>query len=250
MARVTRLVRGGLSAATVFAIVGLVGPRFGASASATSAPPNLSAACGLATGTQYRALVRTEPCVISLAVGDSFRLALDKSFRWGGLHASSGAVHESTASGPPSGGLSSIVTARSVGRVTLSATGVMVCAPGVACPALARLWVLQVVVTASRSTPVNLAVAVTDSGRQYYLRVGDHLLFKLVGPGAYLWKPLVSSAPKVLAVVSSRGGSVAYANVVGRSPGRSVASAIDNPRCYPQCLPPSRIFQVSVIVAR
>jgi hypothetical protein len=128
--------------------------------------------------------------------------------------------------------------------------GVMVCAPSVACPELARLWSLVVLVSAKPSDPIALALTISDGGRQYSLRTGDRLSINLVGPSAYVWKPVVSSAPSVLAVVSAAGGSVAAASLVARGPGRSHVSAIDNPRCYPQCLAPSRIFQVEVLVSK
>ena len=125
----------------------------------------------------------------------------------------------------------------------------MVCAPGVACPALARLWRLDVVVSAKPSSPITLAIGSADSGRRYSLRVRDHISIDLHGPSAYVWQPVVSSAPGVLRVVSANAGPVARASLVARSPGRSTVSAIDNPRCYPQCLAPSRIFRVLLFVS-
>jgi hypothetical protein len=224
--------------------------RSTSSASASATSSSLTVACGVVPGTQFRVISRTETCVITLAVRHSFSLSLSSGFRWSGLHASSPALVQSASSGPPNGGLTSLITAKKVGRVTLQAMGVMVCAPGVACPELARLWSLVVLVSAKPSEPIVLALTIADGGRQYSLRTGDQLSMNLVGPSAYVWNPVVSSAPRVLRVISTGGGSVAVASLVARGPGRSHVSAIDNPRCYPQCLAPSRIFQVGVLVSR
>lgn len=252
MTRVPRTIVRSVAAGLALGLILWSSPALSSSASsATSATSaSLTAACGVVPGTQFRVISRTAPCVITLAVRHSFSLSLSSGFRWGVLHASSPALVESASSGPPSGGLTSLITTKKVGRVTLSATGVMVCAPGVACPALARLWSLVVLVSAKPSEPIALALTIADGGRQYSLRTGDHLSINLIGPSAYVWKPVVSSAPRVLRMVSTKGGSVAVASLVARGPGRSQVSAIDSPRCYPQCLAPSRIFQVEVLVSR
>ena len=223
-------------------------PVLSARASATESP-SLVSACGVAPSAQLRVLSKVEPCVIVVAVGHSFRLSLSANFRWSALHASSSALSESEIAGPASGGLGALVSAHRTGRVTLVATGVMVCATGVACSALARLWSIVVLVGAQPSSPVTLELNLADNARQYSLRPGDHLSIDLLGPRLYVWGRVISSRPNVLRVTSSSAGSNAHASLVARSPGRSTVSAVDNPRCYPQCLAPSRVFRVQVLVS-
>ena len=223
-------------------------PAFSVRASAATSP-SLVGACGVVPSGQVRVLSRVEPCVMVVAVGHSFRLSLSANLRWSDLHASSSALSESVTAGPAGGGLGALVSAHRTGRATLVATGVMVCATGVACPALARLWSLVVLVGAQPSSPVTLELNLADNARQYSLRPGDHLSIDLLGPRLYVWGRVVSSRPNVLGVTSSSAGPNVHASLVARSPGRSAVSAVDNPRCYPQCLAPSRVFLVQVLVS-
>jgi hypothetical protein len=103
----------------------------------------------------------------------------------------------------------------------------------------------QLTTTAS---PRRLTLTQADSGRIYSLRVGARLFIQLVGPAIYTWSAPVSSKATVLERLVGSSGNIATATFVARSTGRVRVTAIDNPNCYPQCLPPSRLFVVTISV--
>lgn len=230
-----------------------------------NAPPALSAvrprtqvtasqarsACGLVATGQPRVLSANNPCIVVTAVNESFRVALPIGFRWGAMTSTSRVVRVTSGASPAAGGLKGTITGLRAGLATLHSAGTMVCPAGVACPALARLWSLVVVVTVAASAPVRLPISTSDSGRQITLQRGDRLNVYLVGPSSYAWTTATASNSAVLNRVSAdSGSSVSRAVFVARGPGWSTVTAVDNPRCYPQCLPPSRLFQVRVLVTR
>jgi len=231
----------------------------------TNAPPARSAvrprtqatasqvrsACGLVTTGPPRVLSASNPCIVVTAVHESFRVALPIGFHWGAMTSTSRVVRVTSGVSPAAGGLKGTVTGLRTGLATLHSAGTMVCRAGVACPALARLWSLVVVVNVASSAPVSLPLSTSDNGRQITLRLGDRLNLHLVGPSIYVWTPATASNSAVLNRVSADpGNSVSRAVFVARGPGRSTVTAVDNPRCYPQCLPPSRLFQVRVVVTK
>jgi hypothetical protein len=93
-----------------------------------------------------------------------------------------------------------------------------------------------------------LSVTQADSGHSYTLHVGDRLVVQLSGPSIYTWTESVSSNPAVLARSRGSSGATTTAIFVARAKGRARVTATDNPNCYPQCLPPSRLFVVTVTV--
>jgi len=93
-----------------------------------------------------------------------------------------------------------------------------------------------------------ITVTQADSGRSYALHRGDHLIVQLTGPSFYIWTEPSSSNQAVLQRTGGSTGATASAAFVARSTGKATVSAIDNPNCYPQCLPPSRLFEVGVSV--
>jgi hypothetical protein len=98
--------------------------------------------------------------------------------------------------------------------------------------------------TASRTVTVTGA----DSGRSIALHRGDRLIAQLSGPSPYTWTEPISSNQAVLQRTAGSSGSTATATFVVRAKGKVQVTAIDNPDCYPQCLPPSRVFEVGVSV--
>jgi len=231
----------------------------------TSAPPALAAArsrvqttaslststCGLDNTARSRVLSASDPCIVVTGVHQSFRVSLPSGFHWGAVTSTSRAVKVTSSTSPATGGLKATVTGLRVGLATLHSSGSMVCPPGVACPALARLWSLVVLVNVAASAPVSVPVSTTDNGRQITLRPDDRLNVHLVGPSSYAWTKVAASSAVVLQRVSfTWGNSVVRAVFVARGHGSSTVTAVDNPRCYPQCLSPSRLFQVRVLVTR
>ena len=87
-----------------------------------------------------------------------------------------------------------------------------------------------------------------DSGKSYVLHRGDRMVVNLTGPAIYTWTEPASSNGVVLARTSGSSGATAGAVFAAAADGQASVSAADNPNCYPQCLPPTRLFQVSVSV--
>jgi hypothetical protein len=93
-----------------------------------------------------------------------------------------------------------------------------------------------------------ITVTLADSGRRLTLQQGDRLNVRLAGPSAYTWTEPTSSAPAVLERRGGSSGSQASAVFLAVGAGKATVSATDNPNCYPRCLAPSRLFEVSVSV--
>src|ERR1017187_6063231 len=98
------------------------------------------------------------------------------------------------------------------------------------------------------SSPRSITVTLADSGRSISLHEGGHLFIQLTGPAIYTWTEPISSNGAVLVRSVGSSGNVATATFVAKSTGHVRVTAIDNPNCYPQCLPPSRLFVLTVSV--
>ena len=119
------------------------GPGSAPPTSTTVAPVN---ACSVVPGSGVTIASPAEPCALRTRVGATVRIALAAGFTWGDPHSDSAAVVVRDVARPPGGGLTAALYAAAVGRATVSATGTVACAPGRACPQLARLWLAQVTV--------------------------------------------------------------------------------------------------------
>jgi hypothetical protein len=95
---------------------------------------------------------------------------------------------------------------------------------------------------------VTTTVTESDSGRSYVLRRGDRLVVNLNGSPIYTWTAPTSSNSLVLPRTTASPGATASSVFLAAVDGQSSVSAVDNPNCYPGCLPPSRLFKVSVTV--
>ena len=102
------------------------------------------------------------------------------------------------------------------------------------------------IVTAAR--PRTLVVDQNQSGGHYVLHRGDHLIVRLASSSLYAWSAPTSSNDVVLVRIGATAGASASATFVAKAPGQAEVNAVDTPTCYPQCLPPSRLFTVSVRV--
>jgi hypothetical protein len=100
----------------------------------------------------------------------------------------------------------------------------------------------------SASLATTLTVTQVDSGRQYTLHLGDHLVVRLTGPSIYTWTASQSSNQAILQRTTSSSGSTSITSFVAEANGDVKVTATDNPNCYPQCLPPSRLFELTVSV--
>ena len=206
--------------------------------------------CGVGDGPGVVITSQPEPCTVTIKVGAVTGITLERGFRWAHPKSSSGVVAVSDVSRSATGGLSATLTAAAVGHATLASEGTIVCPSGTACPALVRRWTVHVNVVSSLVTKRTVTVTVVDGGRHFTLRRGDRLRLSLTGPSAYTWTAPISSNSGVLRRVSSAVGANANALFVAAAPGMAQVTTVDNPNCYPLCLPPSRLFSVTVTVVR
>ncbi len=216
-------------------------PLVGAPTPASAA--TAASACGVTSGATWR-LISTSPCRLIAQVGSVVPLSLDAHYRWTSPTRSSTVVRV-TASRMAPGGLIGSIRALRVGKAELTASGIMVCPAGLACPSLAILWRLHVQVVAKIAHAITVTVTQADAGATFNLRKGDRLVISLAGPTLYTWTVPVVSVPTVLDRLS---GAPGHASFVAMGTGTTNVSAVDNPNCYPACLPPSRLFQVHVVV--
>src|ERR1039458_5824919 len=100
----------------------------------------------------------------------------------------------------------------------------------------------------SASSATTITATQVDSGRQYTLHRGDHLVVRLTGPSIYTWTAPLSSNQAILQRTISSPGSTSITTFVAETTGDVTVTATDNPNCYPQCLPPSRVFELRVSV--
>lgn len=245
-------VRLGATAALVTTALWLPGVAHGATSGATPHVGPLAvravAPCGTGAGGALIITSSPEPCVVNLKIGAVMGITLDRGFNWSDPRASSTAVTVAGIAKSAKGGLTATVSANRVGTATLTSVGTIVCPAGVACPALARLWSMRVDVVTSLTTPRTIVATLVDSGRHFWLRRGDRLMLRLVGPTIYTWSAPTTSNRAVLRRLSASAGMTATATFRAVAPGAVQVSAVDSPNCYPLCLPPSRLFSLSVTV--
>jgi hypothetical protein len=204
--------------------------------------------CGVVANAQMRITSQPRPCTVTIQVGARMSVSLERGFQWGNPQSSSRAVVVSAVTHPSGGGLVATIRATALGQATVTSTGTIICPPGQACPMLALLWSLRVIVVRHLYAPQTISITQDDSGRRVTLHRGDRLAIRLTGPTYYTWTQLNASDPSVLRRIASTTGSTASARFLAAGPGTAKVFAVDNPNCYPQCLPPSRLFQVSVSV--
>ena len=253
MGRTTRCVRalvGAVALAGALVAPGISSATQRPSGSMSLAQAHLTSTCGVRASATLRIIMQPEPCTLVVTLSSSFTIDLDPGFRWATPHSSSTSLKVTRVTRSSAQRVSATVTARALGRATLTSEGAIICPAGQACPALARLWVVKVVVVRSLSSTRVVTVTQLDSGRRVTLRVGDRLSVHLSGPSNYTWTSPTSSNAEVLRVVAGSRGSVASATFVAVSPGTVRATSLDNPKCYPQCLAPSRLFSLDVTVTR
>lgn len=100
--------------------------------------------------------------------------------------------------------------------------------------------------SATKTKPVTVSEA--NSGQNYTLRAGTRLVARLSGPSIYTWSEPVSSNHAVLQRLEGTSGSSSLTSFVAKSKGQARVTATGTPKCYPQCLAPSRLFSIKVTV--
>ena len=132
-------------ASSLFAATGSVAGA--ASIAARARSSNALTACGVVASPAVHVVSRNSPCVIRVRVGTNVRVKLRKGFRWGYPVSNSRSVVVTTMSRSSIGVNDFTVHAASVGHAMVRVTGTVYCKSGVACPDLALLWSLKVIVT-------------------------------------------------------------------------------------------------------
>jgi hypothetical protein len=108
--------------------------------------------CGIVANPAVHVVSKASVCVISVHVGTNVRIKLRSGFRWGYPMSDSRAVVVTTISRSSFGVNAVTLHAAAIGRATIRTTGTVYCKPGVACPDLALLWSLIVIVTKNVTT--------------------------------------------------------------------------------------------------
>ena len=120
------------------------------SAGATSYPtttvPNLPT-CGLVANPSVHIVSSGSICVIRMRVGVNARIEMRSGFRWCVPVSNSKAVVVTKVARDAEGVDAVTLHAAAIGHATIRTTGTVFCRPGVACPDLALLWSLKVIVT-------------------------------------------------------------------------------------------------------
>jgi hypothetical protein len=216
----------------------------------TTSATVLTPVCGVVPTSSVRIISKSEPCVVTTHVGGAFDVELRAGFQWHLPVSSSRTVGISAISLATSGqrGLVARVKGLRAGTALVSSSGVIVCAPGRACPDLALYWSLKVIVTDTVTGSAMVAMNNNDSGRRYILHIGDRVNLALAGLSMYSWTEPTSSSESVLTRTDGARGHRADANFVATAPGRVSVMAVENPNCAPACLPPTHLFQVIIIV--
>lgn len=103
--------------------------------------------CGVVANPAVHIVSTGSICVISMRLGSNVRIKLRSGFRWGDPVSDSKAVVVTKIAHGSMGVDAVTLHAAKIGRATLRTTGTVYCKPGVACPDLALLWTLKVIVT-------------------------------------------------------------------------------------------------------
>ncbi len=207
---------------------------------------NPATACGVASGSRWRITSTVAPCQVVVVVGASVPIHLSTSFKWSAPRSTTGAVRV-TSTRPAAGGLTGTLHARRVGSASVTAAGVMVCAPGEVCPDLALLWRLKVTVVARLSSDVTVTVTQADASSTVALRVGDQLDVSLAASAPEQWSEPQATDAAVLVRDSASAGQATFTAV---APGTTTVTAVSTSTCsVPGCFPPSRLIQIQVSVS-
>jgi len=121
-----------------------------ASAGATSdtaKAASVQSVCGVVVNPGVHVVSKGSPCVIRVKLGTNVRIKFRSGFRWGYPVSSSSVVVVTSITRTSIGVNAATLHAAKIGHATIRATGTVYCKPGVACPDLALLWSLKVIVT-------------------------------------------------------------------------------------------------------
>ena len=119
----------------------------GATSYTTTTNPSAQPICGVVANPSVHFVSKQSPCEIRVRRGTNVRIKLRSGFRWGYPMSTSRAVVVNDISRDSVGVFAATLHAAATGRATIRTTGTVYCKSGVACPDLALLWSLEVIVT-------------------------------------------------------------------------------------------------------
>jgi hypothetical protein len=119
----------------------------GATSYTTTTNPSAQPICGVVANPSVHFVSKQSPCEIRVRRGTNVRIKLRSGFRWGYPISTSRAVVVKNISRDSVGVFAATLHAAATGRATIRTTGTVYCKSGVACPDLALLWSLEVIVT-------------------------------------------------------------------------------------------------------
>ncbi len=230
-------------------------PFAGASSSTTTTSPTSStpsapsmADCGVASSDVVRVVSSDSPCTVATQVGSSFEVVLRTGWRWSTPTSDSKSVLIAQTTSTSQGVASVVLTAVSAGVANIHVTGTIYCAPGKACPDLAMLWTLRVIVTTSASSVLTLHLTSADSDNTYRVRPGDRVVVSLGATPHWRWIEPNSAQSSVLARENGHAGASARGLFVARTRGRARVVALQTRSCSPKCTSSTHPYWVMVVV--
>jgi hypothetical protein len=143
----TLLTRPLISSAIAVAMLAASAASVGATSYPTTTIARTPRVCGVVANPNVRVISSGSICVIALRRGANVRVTLRSGFRWGVPTSDSRAVSVTDITRDAMGVDGVTLHGAAVGRATIRTTGTVYCKPGVACPDLALLWSMKVVVT-------------------------------------------------------------------------------------------------------
>lgn len=243
------LLRRALLVATVgLASFSFATPIASAATTSTTLATRATATCGVVPSTVVRVLSADSPCTVATHVSASFEILLKSGWRWGTPVSSSKSVIVSQLTKTSKGVTSAVLTATSQGVATITSTGTIYCAPDKACPGLAMLWTLHVIVTKVASVAVTLRITSDDVDNTYDVRTGNRLIVTLSPTAKYQWSEPTAAQSNVVERSAGRHGATASALFVARTPGRTRVVATQSPNCGTKCSSKPHRFWVNVVV--
>ncbi len=114
--------------------------------STTSTVATHTVVCDVVLNPSVRVESKTT-CIVRVRLGASARIELGSGFRWGYPVSTSQAVVLTSFTRTSVGVVGATLHAAAIGRAILRTTGTVYCKPGVACPDLALLWHITVIVS-------------------------------------------------------------------------------------------------------
>lgn len=205
--------------------------------------------CGVVVSTSVRVLAVATPCVVATTAGSAFRIVFGTGYRWIISQVDTTLIRVGGVTMLAGGGLSATIHARQAGQTLVMAVGRVSCQASKPCAALALLWSLRIVISPKHAPLLSAFVTQANGGRTYTLHRGQALIVQLTGPTIYRWSEPMSSRSTVLRRTSGTSGHPATGNFVAAGLGRATVTAVGTPSCYPQCLMPSRLFSITVLVS-